>query len=187
MRRVPRLRLLDDRRATALVEFAASAPVLLLLFLGGYQLADASACKRKATTVARAIADMVSQYTIISESELRDLLTASTQIMSPYAVDAAQVRVSLITVNNKGKGKVTWSCGFHIGARVVATNISDLPSDLAEKGDVYILSEVKYNYDRHLGNLIPAINFSQNLYMLPRRSQTIILKPSGGDTPCPTT
>lgn len=178
---------LSDTQGTALLEFAIAAPVLLLLFLGGYQLSDASACKRKATTLSRAIADMVSQYTIISESELHDVLTASTQIMSPYDIDDAQVRVSLITVDNTKKGKVVWSCGLNVPARVKNTYLTTLPTSLSNTDDVYILSEVTYNYDRKLGNIIPAIQFSQNLYMLPRRSGTIILKPSEGTSPCPTT
>lgn len=165
----------DDQRGTALIEFALTVPILLLLFVGGFQLADASACKRRTTITARAIADMVSQYTIMSTAEVNTVLAASTQIMTPFDIANAQVRVSEVTVNNKGKGKITWSKGLNIADRVVGTNLAKLPADLANSGDVYIYSEVVYTYQSYFPVLIPDITYTQTMFMLPRKSSTVTL------------
>ncbi|NDU79348.1 pilus assembly protein, partial [Actinomadura sp. DSM 109109] len=63
-------RLFRDERGIALVEFALSVPLLLLMFIGSYQLTDAISAYRKVTTATRAIADLSSQYTTVSNSDL---------------------------------------------------------------------------------------------------------------------
>ncbi|HET9512265.1 MAG TPA: pilus assembly protein, partial [Sphingomonas sp.] len=80
LRRLTRLG--RDRRGTALMEFAFALPVLIILFLGSYQMSDAIACKRRVTIMTRAIGDMTSQYREISGTDLDTLMGASTQILA---------------------------------------------------------------------------------------------------------
>ena len=170
-------RILPDRRGTALIEFAMVLPVLLLLFLGGYQLSDASACKRKVTITARALADITSQYTTLTTSEADTVLAAAQQIMAPYDLANAQVRVSEITLSSKKNAKIIWSRGRNTTARTVGTTLTDFPADLKiAKGDTYIFAEVSYSYDPKIGNLVPPVSFEQTLYMLPRKSATVTLQ-----------
>ena len=171
-------RLLADRRGTPLIEFAITLPVILLLFLGGYQLSQASACKRKVTITARALADIISQYTILSPSEADNVLAASQQIMAPYDLGGAQIRVSEITLSGTGKkgAKVVWSRALNATARDEGSYVAEFPADLRVKGDTYIYSEVLYNYNPLLGNLVPPVSFTQSLYMLPRKSATVTLQ-----------
>lgn len=160
---------------TALIEFAMVLPALLLLFLGGYQMSDASACKRKVTITSRALADMVSQYTTMTAAEADTVLAASTQIMAPYSVGQAQVRVSEITLSGGGKkaAKIIWSRGRNALPRDVGSYVAEFPADLRVKGDTYIFAEVIYAYKPQLGSIIPPVNFGQTLYMLPRKSATV--------------
>lgn len=166
-----------DRRGTALIEFAIVLPSMLLLFLGGYQMSDASACKRKVTITARALADMTSQYTTMSQAEADTVLSASVQIMAPYNVANAHVRVSEITMTGNGKNgpKIVWSRAQNAVPRVVGSVVTEFPPSLRNKGDTYILAEISYDYNANLGTLIPPVSFVQTLYMLPRKSATVDL------------
>ena len=169
----------DDRRGVALIEFAMVLPVLLLLFLGGYQLSDASACKRKVTITARALADITSQYTTLTKSEADTVLAAAQQIMAPYDLANAEVRVSQITLTSTGKkgAKIVWSRARNTTERAVNSVVTEFPADLRlAKGDTYIYAEVSYNYDPKIGNLVPPVSFEQTLYMLPRKSAKVTLQ-----------
>lgn len=77
--------MMADNRGTALIEFTIALPVLLLLFLGGYQLSDAITARRKVTIMTRAVGDMTSQYRALTTNELDGLMNGSTQILAPYA------------------------------------------------------------------------------------------------------
>lgn len=175
LRRLTRLG--RDRRGTALMEFAFALPVLIILFLGSYQMSDAIACKRRVTIMTRAIGDMTSQYREISGTDLDTLMGASTQILAPYSAAPAKLRVTQITVESTGLVfRINWSRGRSVGAypqgRYWATN---LPAAYRQPNMTFILTESSYDYDSALSTYFSTITFSQNIWLLPRRSSTITL------------
>ena len=73
----------------ALTEFAMTFPVLLLLFLGGYQLSDGIACKRKVGIANRTIADLGTRSKGVTAADV-DAILAGRQPYTP-ARDALEV------------------------------------------------------------------------------------------------
>lgn len=77
--------LIADRRGVSVVEFALVAPMLLLLYLGGFELLQGIAIKRMVALTASTVANIVSQFQTISRSgQLPGILGASAQVMAPY-------------------------------------------------------------------------------------------------------
>jgi Flp pilus assembly protein TadG len=165
-----------DVRGTSLIEMGILLPVLSMLFIGGYQLSDASACKRRVTIVSRAMADLVSQYTVLTNSQLDSILDASTQIMSPYPIASASVRVSQITTDGASKPHVSWSRAKN-GTALTPGADFNLPLTMRVANTSVIYSEVSYTYTPAFGKVMSQSVFSQNLYMLPRASSTVTLNP----------
>ncbi|MGN7161492.1 TadE/TadG family type IV pilus assembly protein [Sphingomonas sp. SAFR-052] len=166
-----------DRRAAALIEFAIVLPVLLMLFVGGYQLSDALTAQRKVTIMTRAVGDLTSQYRTLRTAELDGLMAASTQILTPYATEPVRLRVTQITVESDGKVfRVDWSRARNAGpipeGRYWAWAI---PPAYRRPNMVFILSQSAYRYDSVLPNYFDRITFSDALWLLPRRSATITL------------
>lgn len=159
----------NDARGMAMVEFAMVLPILITLFLGGYQLTQASACQRRVTIVARSIADLVSRYDTISAAEVGTILDASTQIMAPYDVAAAQSRVSLIKVDAARNVTVVWSVTKNGVERPTGT-FTGLPAAMRIANSYYVLGEVAYDYRPIGGQFAWPINFTQSLFMVPRKS-----------------
>ncbi|KQM94077.1 hypothetical protein ASE70_11830 [Sphingomonas sp. Leaf22] len=177
MIRAPFSSLLDDHRGTALIEFAILLPVLLILFLGVYQLSDAIMAKRKTTIMTRAAGDMTSQYRGLTTGELDSLLDASTKILMPYSAASAKLRVTQITVESSGTVfRVDWSRSRNASAlatgRYYATAI---PAAYRQPNTVYIYTQSAYTYDNALSSFFGPITFSDDLWLLPRRSSTITL------------
>lgn len=170
-------RILHDVRGTALVEFAIVLPVLLLLFFGGYQLSDAIACKRKVTIMTRAIGDITSQYRSIPAGDLDKLIDASTLILNPYPSSAAQVRVTQITLDDTGKNfRVDWSRARNVTVFAKGSYPSTtIPLAYRQPNMVLLYTESSYNYAAVGLPYFNAMTFSEDLWLLPRRSATINL------------
>lgn len=166
-------RLASNRRGLALIEFAIVLPVLVTLLFGAYQLLDASACKRRVTITTRAIADLVSQNERVTTTDVDTILSAATQIMSPYPVSKAQVRVSEVAISSGGAAKVEWSRGASPHAKYAS--LQNRPSGMSTPGAYYIYSEVIYSYDTIMPSIIAPMTFKQTLIMLPRKSASVDL------------
>ncbi|MFS0770933.1 TadE/TadG family type IV pilus assembly protein [Sphingomonas sp. 1P08PE] len=158
-----------DRRGLALVEFALVLPVMLTLFLGGFQLTQASACQRRVTIVARAIADIVSRNDVLTVTKVATILSASSDIMAPYDVSVARSRVSLVKVDGNLNVTVMWSEARNTVQRDVGP-FAGLPADMKIANSYYVLGEVSYDYRPISGRFAWPISFTQTLYMVPRKS-----------------
>ena len=163
-----------DCRGTALVEFAIALPILLTLYLGGYALSDAYACSRKVTIATRAVADLTTQYSILSDSGIASILNASSQIMAPYSSANAKVLVTELYTDSKGITTVFWSKGINGAVEYVPGTVVTLPSGIASKSTYLILGEITYSY-------VPVVTFegfgartfSDSIYMSPRISSSV--------------
>ena len=83
-----------DRGGNALVEFAVAFPVLVLLYVGSFVMSDAIACNRKVTITARALTDLATRYSNLTQAEAATILSASSQVMSPYTPANAVIVLS---------------------------------------------------------------------------------------------
>lgn len=109
LRRLRALR--RDDRGMALVEFAFVATTMIFMFVGSAQLSDAINANRRVTITARALADLASRTPSdvgsrigeLKESQLSTIIAASAQVLHPYNLDNAQIRVSEV-----------WKCGVPV-------------------------------------------------------------------------
>lgn len=91
-----------DDGGTALTEFAFVAAIMVFMYLGSTQLSDAVNADRRVTITARAMADLASRTPSdvgsrigeLKESQLTTIMAASAQVLHPYKMQNAKVRVS---------------------------------------------------------------------------------------------
>jgi Flp pilus assembly protein TadG len=171
--------LAGDREGVAALEFALILPIMLMLLFGGVEVTQAIACKRMVSLTASTVANIVTQYPTISQTEqMPDILNASTAVLTPYPVANAVVTVSLISVDNGGNATVAWSQSKNGTARSVGASVT-LPAALDTPNTNLILGETSYAYNAafdylHLG----TFNLYSSVYMFPRSlSGTVTLGP----------
>lgn len=177
-------RLRADRRGLAAVEFAMTAPFLILLYLGGYQLMDATSAYRKVTTTTRTLADLTTQYSDIQAADIDSIMGAATSVMTPYPASNATTRISAIAISSTGMPSVTWSranSGAALKTSDLLTNPTTpnnvVPSQLRIANTTLIMAEVGYDYIPIAGaRLLGPINFRDRIFMNPRRSSSIPCK-----------
>src|SRR2546423_11767444 len=85
---------LADGRGLSAVEFALLLPLMLTLYLGTVEVANGVAADRKVAITARTVADLASRMTTISNTDMTNILGASSAVIAPYSVANLKVTVS---------------------------------------------------------------------------------------------
>jgi Flp pilus assembly protein TadG len=174
-------RLRDLARAQggmAAVEFAVLLPFLLTAYLGGVEVGDGVAIDRKVAITTRAVADLASRYTKITDATMSTILGASSTIIQPYPPGPLVVTVSGVTIDNRGNATIDWSNSLNGTARAKGSAVT-LPGSLATAGTYYVWGEVTYNYTPTLGYVLTGtFALSNQIFMSPRESATILRTPT---------
>ena len=167
-------RLRRDRRGAAAAEFSLILPVALLLFTGAITYGNAIYIDRKVTLTARTITDLITQYTTLPQAQVQTVLSASTQIMSPFDPSAVVVRVSEITTDGSGNATVAWSQATPNGTKRPKGQTVTLPTQIQGANLTFIYGEVSYLYTPNIGYQVTGpITLSDQAYMSPRFSSTV--------------
>ncbi|ACE99358.1 conserved hypothetical protein [Rhodopseudomonas palustris TIE-1] len=181
-----------DVDAVAATEFAIVVPFLLLLFIGGVELANGMAISVKVSATAHSVADMVTQNTSLSTTSMQNILTGATATIAPYSVNDSSgkslltVTVSEVSSDANGNLTLQWSRSFN-GATFGSgrTSLSGLTVPTSLNGTVgnasnpnnqndqvsFIVGEVSYAYTPNLGFTISGtVNLTDTVWMFPRCS-----------------
>ena len=76
--------LASDCRGLAATEFAFIVPLMLVMFFGTVEFSSGVAVDRKVSLMARTLADVRSQNTSVTDTQLQNFFNASAAIMWPY-------------------------------------------------------------------------------------------------------
>lgn len=164
----------QDCGGTAMIEFAITFPVLLLLYIGVCVFSDAIGCSRKVTIATRALTDLAARYPSLTEAETTTILNAGAQVLSPYDPENAAIVLSEIKVTDPTHASVVWSKALNSSA--ITDKTVAIPSGLAATDTYLIQGKVTYTYTPALifGN-ITKITLTDTILMLPRVSEEIPL------------
>jgi Flp pilus assembly protein TadG len=166
-------RFAGERSGLAAVEFAMLLPMLMTLFLGTVEITTGVAIQRKVTLTARALADLSSQYTSITASEMTNILNASSDIIAPYSALNLKSVISELSINAQGQATVVWSQTLN-GAALTAGQIVNLPSSLAVPNSYLLLGQTSYSYNPTYGYVVTGtLTLSDSVYMRPRQSSSV--------------
>jgi Flp pilus assembly protein TadG len=86
-------------RGVSTVEFALILPLMVTLYLGGVEVSQGLTIDRKVTLVARTVADLAAQAQTIANSDMTNILNASTAVLLPYSIDKTKVTVSQVKID----------------------------------------------------------------------------------------
>jgi Flp pilus assembly protein TadG len=168
-----RARFIADRRGISAVEFAMLLPVMMTLYLGSVEASQGIAADRKVELTARALADLASQFTDITNAEMTNILNAGSAIIAPYATANLQEVVSEISINAQGVAAVVWSDTLN-GTALAVGQIVSVPATLAVPNTFLVFAQVKYNYNPTYGYVMTGtLTFSDQSFMAPRESASI--------------
>lgn len=168
------VRMTRDRRGAAAVEFAVIAPVMLTIFFGTAEVSTGVAIDRKVVLTARALSDLVAQSMIVNDTDMTNIFSAASAVMSPYSTSTElHIKVSAINIDSKGVATVGWSKASNSTARGVGSTVT-IPSALAMPSSQLIWSEISYDYKPAVGYFITGtMSLSDQFFARPRQSTTV--------------
>jgi Flp pilus assembly protein TadG len=146
-------RLRIDESGVAAVEFALLLPLMLTMYLGTVEISQAVGVDRKVTLTSRTLADLASQVTSISSTDMSNILNASSAVIAPYDASKLKVTVSQITIDGNNNAKITWSCTKGGTAHSTGSSVT-LPSALNVANTSLIWGEAAYSYKPAIGYVV---------------------------------
>ncbi len=176
-------RLRNDVRGASAVEFAFILPLMLTLFFGLVEVTSGVEADRKVTLTARALSDVISQTTAVTDTQISDSFAAIANIMSPYNVATIKSVVSEVKISGSGQATVAWSKANSNGTARATNSSVTIPSSLAVPNTYLIWSEVSYNYKPAVSWVVAStgIDLKEQFFTRPRQSNCVLY----GTTSCP--
>lgn len=98
-----------DQRGVGAIEFAILFPVLLMLYLGAFELTVGLSVSKRASRTAGSIADIVSQQSSVTKSVLATMPTVAGAIFAPYSTTGLTLKITGIAVDGSGNATIAWS------------------------------------------------------------------------------
>jgi Flp pilus assembly protein TadG len=165
-----------DKRGASAIEFALLAPIILLMYIGTVETGNLLTVKRRVETVASTAADLTAQVKQVSNTDLADIVAASTSILTPYKTTPLKVVLSSVVADQNNNGKVAWSYSNSGSGRAVGSSYV-LPTGITVANSSVIVAEVTYAFTPLLDLkkvFSPgAFNLQRTFYERPRRSLTV--------------
>jgi Flp pilus assembly protein TadG len=167
-------RLAGDERGVSAVEFALLLPLMLTLYLGAVEVSQGIGADRKVTLTTRTVADLVSQVSGLTASDMTNSLNAASAVMAPYSSSNLKVTVTSVKIDANSNATVDWSATMNGTARSKGSTVT-LPTALLIANTSLIWSEVQYTYTPTIGYVISgSLTLKDQIYMRPRMSDSII-------------
>lgn len=162
-----------DRSALAATEFAIILPVMVLLYLGGFEVSEAVTINQKVTHATSVLGDLVAQTDTVTNAEMNNILDATTTVLTPYPVASASMVVTGVRVDSDGVATVAWSEARNMSALVRGSPIA-IPADLATPNTFLIMAEVHYTYLPTFGKVLTGeLDLTDQFFLRPRVSAEV--------------
>jgi hypothetical protein len=167
----------------AATEFALFAPILIFLFFAAVEGSSALAVARRVGLATNTLADLASQESKLTASQLDDLFEGVEQIVGQGDIDATIRIASLIRDPDTDDVVVHWSRD-NAGAEPYApgTPYPSLADEtLLDATSSLVVAELSYSYVPTLTKaLIPYVDFNRIATRWPRRSTRVQFCTAGG-------
>ncbi|WP_245297277.1 TadE/TadG family type IV pilus assembly protein [Rhizobium oryziradicis] len=168
-----------DTSGVGAVEFALIVPVLLLLYLGAFELTLGLNVASRATSSAGAIADIVaSKDGNFNKAFLATMPDVAAAIFAPKPTTGFAMKITGIQVDQSLNAKVAWSWAQDGSKPYSVGSAATMPSGMAAASSSFV--HVEFSIPYKLITYVPGLNaslsiitISRDFYYRQRTSETV--------------
>lgn len=170
-----------DRKGTGGIEFAIVAPLLIVAYLGSFEMSVGFNIARKVARASSTVADILTQQQSVDKKTLDGMKNVAAGVMSPFEMSAGYtLKITGIKVTGPGTGVVTWSRDEDGGTPYQAGSVISLPADISSINAFLVRSELVVPHELLLfapglaGSDLKTINLSKTSYFRQRVGAEIL-------------
>jgi len=164
-----------DIGGVSAVEFALLAPIMIGMYLGLAEFCQAFIAQKRMGHATAQVADIIAQSNSVTRDDISDVFAIGNLIMEPFPVAPLGIRVSGVTRGADGIARVNWSRSQGPMTALGTNAVVTIPAGMIVNGESVVMSEVTYDYQSTLGNLLPVpTRFRHVFYLRPRLVNAII-------------
>ncbi|MGO7586211.1 TadE/TadG family type IV pilus assembly protein [Rhizobium ruizarguesonis] len=144
-------RLIRDRKGAGAIEFAILFPVLIMLYIGAFEITIGLSVSKRVTRAAGTVADLITQQQSVTKSALAQMPSVATAIFVPYNSTALTMKITGVTIDASANAKVLWSWAQD-GTVPYAKNatVSNVPADMKTANSFLVRTELSIPYTMFL-------------------------------------
>src|SRR3546814_4603644 len=125
-----------------------TAPFLILLYVGGFQLMDAISAYRKVTVTTRSLADLTSRQETMTDAKAIEFMNAARQVMAPYSTANVDMRITQIYIPADAMPTLAWTRTMGGGATLEDADLN-VPETMRVKNTLMNQVSVTYRPEEH--------------------------------------
>jgi Flp pilus assembly protein TadG len=161
-------RAFKDRLASAAIDFAMIFPIMVVLFLGTYEVANAIIIYMRVIDAADTMSDLTTTYRTVASSDLTNIYTAGQMIMEPASGSGLGVSIASVSFNASDTPSVVWQV-FRGTNPPLMSDAATAAVGLGSPGDSVIEAMATYTYTSIFQFVLPSgIQMSSRVFSRPR-------------------
>ena len=119
-----------DRQGVGAIEFAILFPVLVMLYIGAFEITIGLSVSKRVSRAAGTVADMVTQQESVTKSILSQMPLVAGGIFAPYGTADLSMKITAIKIDTDAKPTVFWSwAGDTTGETLPAPRVTMIDPD----------------------------------------------------------
>ncbi|MDL2400160.1 TadE/TadG family type IV pilus assembly protein [Rhizobium mayense] len=139
-------RFAGDERGIGAIEFAILFPVLVMLYLGAFELTIALSVEKRASRSAGSIADILTHRTDVNKTMLATMPSVASAIFAPYDATDLTLKISGVQLDASGNATVAWSWAQD-GSKPYSTGSTvTVPVNIAQPSTFLVRTELTVPY-----------------------------------------
>ncbi|MDX3929943.1 MAG: pilus assembly protein [Shinella sp.] len=168
-------RFLDDRRGVGAVEFAIVAPVLLMFYIGSFEISVAMTVARKVDRAANTVSDLLTQNETLSTVTLDSMKDVTTNVLEPFPAGEYTLRMTGIAISPTGEAKVAWSrdqngaTPYPKNSAVALPDDVDLTNTFVVRAELIVPHEILLMLPGLRGIVPNEVNLTRTSYFMKRQ------------------
>ncbi len=170
--------LLKDRGGLGGVEFAIVTPLLIMVYVGAFELSLGFTVAGKAARASSAVADLVSQQPDVNKTYLGNMSNVVKSILAPYEGSKFTLKITGIEVDEANKGTVIWSRDQNGAVPYAANSSTTVPAQFTGTKAFVIRTELVVEHGvllfaQSLASSNNTVDLSKTAYFRSRQAEII--------------